>query len=153
MRGKATSAMARSSLVAAVLLVGLLAWLLRGQSVADTLQRWALPGTWAADCDQPASDAAPHMRLVLRPGGGATWERLPSPGGAAVVTGATIASDGTITLTIEMAPAQNRTVSLQRSGDRIRSLSDRVAGNDYSVRDGRFIRDGRETPWQIRCDG
>lgn len=155
---KATSAMARSSLVAFLLLVGLLAWLLRGQTVADTMQRWGLPGTWAVDCDQPLSDTAPRTRYVTRQDGGAVMERLytdPSRSAAGMVTGATIATDGTITLTIDVpASKQARIVSLLKSGNRIRALFDRVAGtDDYSIRDGRFTHSGIETPWQNRCDG
>lgn len=157
-KGKTTSAIAQTSLVAFLLLAGLLVLLLRGHTVADTMQRSGLPGTWAADCDQPISDTAPRIRYVMRPDGGAVMERLhadTSRNSTASITGATVAADGTITLTIDMGtPKEVRTISLHKVNNRIRSLSDRVAGAaHYDVRDGRFTRDGSETPWQTRCEG
>ncbi|HKU99596.1 MAG TPA: hypothetical protein VJR58_30160 [Vineibacter sp.] len=150
--------MARSSLVAFLLLVGVLVLLFRGQTVADTVQRWGLPGTWAADCDRPASDSAPRIRYAMDQSGSAVVEHLHADttrNSRASITGATIAADGTITLTIAMATPQSvRTINLHKAGNRIRSFSDRVAGAaNYDIRDGRFTSGGSETPWWTRCDG
>ncbi len=150
--------MAKSSVVAGVLLVGALALLMRGPSVTDTLQRWGLLGTWAADCGQPGRDVAPHTTYARRGGGNAVMERRygdSTRNDISAVGTAVIAADGTITLTLDVPGSkQTRIVSLVKSGDRIRTVSDRLVGvNGHTIRDGRFAHDGNETPWQSRCDG
>jgi hypothetical protein len=153
-----TSAMAKSSLVAGVLLIGAMALLMRGPTVADTAQRWGLLGTWAADCVRPASDDAPRTRYLRRDGGKAAMERRYADrarNDVSAVGTAVVGADGTITLTLDVPGSQQtRIVVLTKSGDRVRTMSDRVVGtNGHTVRDGRFVHDGRETPWQQRCDG
>jgi len=151
------SAMAKSSLIAGVLLVGVLLLLMRGPSVADTMQRWGLLGTWAVDCGQPGREGAPHTTYARRDGDKAAIERRyadPTRNDVSSIGTAVIAADGTITLTLDVpGSTQTRTVSLVKSGGRIRAMSDRTIGtNGYHVRDGRFAHDGTETPWHNRCD-
>src|SRR5262245_29213207 len=95
------SAMAKSSLLAGVLLVGAVALLMRGPTVADTLQRWGLLGTWAVDCDQPGSDGSPRTTYLRRDGGKAAMERRyadATRNDVGAIGTVVIGADGTLTL-------------------------------------------------------
>lgn len=151
-----TSAMAKSSLAAGVLLVGAVVVLMRSSGVGDTLERWGLLGTWASECGPPGADAPSLRTTYARRGGGATIERRrpdPAPTESGTVNTATIGGDGTLTLTVDLPSAGGvRVITLSRSGHRVRTMAERGSGG-YAIRDGRTVQDGSETPWQQRCDG
>ena len=61
--------------VVAILLVAFFTDGARAETVAETLARWGLLGTWATDCSRPPSQANHRLSYVARAGGRAFHER------------------------------------------------------------------------------
>jgi hypothetical protein len=140
----------------AVLLLSLAADAAKVQSIADTMAKWGALGTWATNCRQPPSMGNAYLRFV-RSGDRVSHERV-YPGGRDVqnVESATASRDGALELVATFTTVrQTRKWTLIKGPDgRIRTVANsRIDGTDYSVRDGRFVHSGAETPWLTRCDG
>jgi hypothetical protein len=72
------------------------------------------------------------------------------------VQAAAVGQDGALEVIVTFAAiGQTRKWRIVRGTDgRIRTMvNTRVDGSDYTVRDGRFIHNGAETPWLTRCGG
>ena len=123
------------------------------------LTRWGLAGTWAVRCDLPPSASNSHLRYVVEPDGrafhlrdlGDQYERDRSE-----ILAASIAADGAIHVTINFESLkQVRVVEFAKvagNPKQVRAISNRQVDGPYTVKDGRFTSNGRETPAQIRCD-
>jgi hypothetical protein len=138
----------------AVLLAALAADAAKVNTIADTMERWGALGTWASDCRRAPERDNSHLRFV-RSGDRVVHERL-FPGGrdAQEVQGAAVRADGMLDVVATFAAiGQTRKWTIARGPDgRIRTLiNSRVDGTDYTVRDGRFVHNGAETPWLTRC--
>ena len=125
------------------------------QSVQQVVSEFALLGTWAADCDQPA--ARNNIYTVYTLSGGSVrriYYDAPSKiaGDAIIISAARVSADQ-IVYDQELTDA-NRTrikVVLTRIGGRIKVwLSQRTDGQ-ILVQDGRVLSNGSESPWQSRC--
>ena len=125
------------------------------QSIAQTATRWGLVGSWRLDCKKPISNSNGDLAYVVRRGrlfhvrnfGGKRKDSSP-------VMAATIKSDGSIELLIKFdSLKQTRQFSMLKGADgRIRSLSNRDVDTDkYTVVKGKFVYNGKATPWQTRC--
>ena len=47
----------------------------QAQSIAETLSRWGLLGTWALDCSKPASSSNGYLSYAIRRAGQVSHER------------------------------------------------------------------------------
>jgi hypothetical protein len=127
-------------------------------TVAETLQQWGLIGTWSVDCSRPPSANHIHIRYVVWMGGKVMTERDyadPKRNDSNEVTGATINSDGSLTLVVDFKSlgGQIRTFALMRDRpDRLRAVWNHGPDGVYTVKDGRFTGNGNDTPWQFKCD-
>ena len=125
-------------------------------AVADTLAKWGLVGTWSVDCAGPPGRTNTHTTYTARPNRTAYYTRQWGDGGDTEpneIDTATIRDDGVLAMT-ETMPAfkQTREFWLLKGPDgRARALMNRQVGGDYTVRDGKFVSNGRETPWSSRC--
>lgn len=125
------------------------------QSAADNADRWGLIGTWrleGADCAAPIAPGSPDLIYVVRDGklfhdrdyGGA---RDSNP-----VTAAVIRGDGSLEVTARFSQQLRRFLFAKRADGLKRAMYNyNVATEEYSVRDGKFVANGNETPWQKRC--
>lgn len=126
-------------------------------SVADTVQKWGLIGTWSVDCSRPPSTNHIHIRYVVWMGGKVMTERDyadPQRNDSNEVTGATINADGSLTLVVDFKSlgGQIRTFALMRDRpDRLRAVWNHGPDGVYTVKDGRFTANGNDTPWQYKC--
>jgi hypothetical protein len=125
------------------------------QTVADTLQRWGLIGTWSLDCSKPASSGNGYLSYVARAGGKVAHERnFGDRSDSNDVQRASTGVGGMLDLVVHF-PGLNQTrkyTMLMGPDRRIRAMNNsRIDGTDQSITDGKFIHNGALTPWQTRC--
>ena len=144
------------------------------ESLAATLNQWGLIGTMAKDCAKPASPSNAHNSYIVRAEASVYYAPNYGRGNDSLnsfeVEAATIEPNGAIVLRETrseknlgkaqvMGPAGRFTDSnkprewtLTKGSDgRIRMMSNREVGGDYSVRDGKLVINGAETPWYTLC--
>ncbi len=126
------------------------------ETPARIAQAWGLIGSWSADCSLPPDrdrgtvltyEIGPDKRLALRRAFGDTTD------GADVVDAA-VSRDGLLNLRVVFSPlSETREYGLKRLADgTIRAIYNRNEKGEYTIRDGRFIRDNRPTPPQHKCE-
>jgi hypothetical protein len=71
------------------------------------------------------------------------------------VVGAAANPDGSLTLTVHFLRPKDdiRTLVLQKSGETIRPMLNRNAQNEYTIRDGAFVANGKPTSSLKKCGG
>jgi hypothetical protein len=145
------------------------------ESLAATLNQWGLIGTTAKDCAKPASPSNAYRSYIVRADGSVynapNYGRGNDSLNSFEVEAATIEPNGAIVLretrseknlgTAQvMGPAgrfaadssKPREMTLTKGSDgRIRLMSNREVGGEYSVRDGKLVINGAETPWYTLC--
>lgn len=144
------------------------------ESVAATLTQWGLMGTEAKDCSRPASPSNTYYSYVGRADGSAYYSRDFGVGNSSndsvELEAATIEPGGAIVLRLAssnktqgstqiMGPAGRFTSSnkpremsrIKGPDGRVRTMFNREVGGDYSVRDGKLVHTGAETPWYTSC--
>jgi len=144
------------------------------ESVAATLTQWGLMGTYAKDCSKPASPSNMYSSFVGRADGSAFQSRDFGVGNSSndsiELEAATIELGGAIVLrtassnkaqgsTQIMGPAGRATFSnkpreigqIKGPDGRVRTMFNREVGGDYSVRDGKLVMTGADTPWYTSC--
>jgi hypothetical protein len=125
----------------------------RAESVADTLVKWGIMGTWKVDCATPPSESdmlelyAPLGDGAVEVRDGGTWQD------ANPVRSAVINADGSLTVVIEFRRIKaTRENTLVKSANGKRTIENRaVDTSDYSVHEGKLTNSGRPTPWFKRC--
>jgi len=127
-----------------------------GQTIAETMHRWGLTGTWAIDCSQPPSRQNGYLSYVPKTGGGVSHRRDFGGGQADAfdIEWATIGADGMIELIVHFHSfSQTRKWSMMKASDgRTKTMvNSRTDSTDYSIRNGRFVQSGDDVPWQTRC--
>jgi hypothetical protein len=125
------------------------------QSVADTVSRWGLLGTWALDCTKPASGSNGYLTYVIRGGGRVSHERdFGDRRDANDVQQAKTRAGGALEIVVHFPQLkQTRKYTLIMGPDRrTRAMANsRIDGTEETIKDGKFIHNGAETPWQVRC--
>jgi hypothetical protein len=150
-----------SARLLACIVVGLLATLqapaASAQTVADTLERWGLLGTWAVRCDRPPTIGNSYLSYVKGGRGEVLHKRnFGSRRDSRKVLFATVSREGLLELVADFGMGVGlRRWSLIRAPDgRIRAMaSSRADGSGVTIRDGRFVIGGKTSPWMRRCDG
>lgn len=127
----------------------------RAQTVADTLTRWGLIGTWALDCSNPASESNGYLGYLSGSPGKVSHERdFGSKKDSNEVQRATTGRGGVLELIVNFSGLnQTRKYSLMMGPDgRTRAMSNsRADGTEQTIKDGVFTASGKPTPWQTRC--
>lgn len=125
------------------------------QTVAQTIERWGLAGTWSLDCSQPASRQNYYLSYVATADGRASHDRDFGDGkDSHAIQRATILPDGMIELTVHFKSfGETRKWRLVKSPDRrIKTMvNSNVDGGDFTIKDGKFVPSGAEVRWQTRC--
>jgi hypothetical protein len=124
------------------------------QSTVEAARQWGLLGTWAVDCDRPASRSNTYLIYVARDGRLFHDRNFGDSRDSSPIPTATIKSDQTLELVFDLQSiSQTRqAVFLKSSDGRYRSMSNRnVKTDEYSIRDGKFTSNGEPAPWITRC--
>jgi hypothetical protein len=146
------------------------------ESVAAMLNQWGLIGTTAIDCAKPASGSNAHNSYIARPDASVYNARNYGSGNDPLnsfeLEAANIEPSGAIVLRVTRSEktrgiaqvmgsagrftedsTKPREWTLTKGADgRIRMMSNREVGGDYSVRDGKLVTNGAETPWYTSCN-
>jgi hypothetical protein len=123
-------------------------------TAADAAARWGLLGSWKIDCSAPASVTNGELRFVVRNGALFHDRDFGQAKDSNRVVAANVRPDGAIDLVVEFATYRQRREFVFSKGDddRARTTSNRdVKTNQFSVAEGKFTQDGKDTPWQTHC--
>lgn len=126
------------------------------RQVADTVRAFDLIGSWSLDCARPAGRDNGYLNYEIRDPGIAMHVRhFGNADDEHEVLDARPVEGGGLELTVRFQfenGAQTRKWVLIKQGNRIRAISNvSVDNGSYSIRDGRFLHNGAESPWQNRC--
>lgn len=116
--------------------------------------KWGLLGIWKIDCDAPTSQSNWRLSYVVKAGRLYHDRNSGKSKDSSRVTKVTITDDGILEITVNFRSfKQVRHFGFIRGIDgRIRAMFNRnVKTNEYTVRDGRFLRNHQATRWQTRC--
>jgi hypothetical protein len=125
------------------------------QSVAETLGRWGLLGTWATDCGRPPSDRNTYLSYVAVGDGRVRHERNFGKGrDARDVRSAAIRPGGPIEIVADFGSlgGMRKWVMVKGVDGRIRTMANsKVDGTNASIMTGRFVGSGADAPWLSKC--
>jgi hypothetical protein len=125
------------------------------QSVAETLSRWGLLGTWALDCSKPASASNGYLSYAIRRAGQVLHERdFGDRQDVNEVQQAGMGLGGALELVVNFPGlSQTRRFTLVMGVDgRIRTITNSKAdGTEPTIKDAKFTTTGADSPWQVRC--
>jgi hypothetical protein len=124
------------------------------QTPAETAAEWGLLGTWRLDCSQPASPTDPDLTYVARNGALFHDRNFGSTKDSNPVLSATTTASGGIEILVKFDPPgrTRQWTSIKRADGRLRTVSNRnVDTDEYSIRDGKFVANGQDAPWQTHC--
>ncbi|MGJ4918478.1 hypothetical protein ACQR10_28170 [Bradyrhizobium sp. HKCCYLRH2060] len=127
----------------------------RADDTVEVARTWGLIGTWAADCSAPpvkgrgaiiSYEVTDDRHLIYR--------RDHDPSDVNQVASARVEADQTLVLSIVLPKArQTRENGITRTADGdIRSVFNRGEDDSYTIRDGRFVANGKPTPALRKCD-
>jgi hypothetical protein len=128
----------------------------RAETVAETLAKWGLLGTWAADCSRPATKDNSRLSYVARAGGRVIQQRdFGSGRDFREIRAAGLKPGGLIEVVADFGSlgGVRKWTIIKGADGRIRTLANsRVDGSDATITGGRFVvGSGAETVWQTRC--
>jgi len=125
------------------------------KSIRQTLETFHFFGTWAPDCDRPASPAnGVRTTSVTSEGQVKFIESLGenSEPNLYVVRTAKRIGSRSVVLRIELNGVTVQDLTMQRSGGQLRTMSNRrVADDKLLVKRGVVIGSRLKTPWLNRC--
>jgi len=124
-------------------------------STADIARDWGLLGTWAVDCSAPpVRGRGAIISYEITSDGSLIYRRDHDPSDINEVTSAHIEADETLVLSIVLPKAhQTRENGIAKTPDgSIRSVFNRGEDGSYTIRDGRFVANGKPTPLLRKCE-
>jgi hypothetical protein len=131
----------------------------RAETVAATMTKWGLLGAWSVDCAAAAgAGTAAKLRYVAKADGSVFhYRNFGDDSSSDKVKSARITPEDWLELKIffkEIAVGeQDRTFALKRIRTGvIQAMYNYNAKREYSVKDGKFTSNGKDTPLQHRCD-
>ncbi|NPU09977.1 hypothetical protein HL667_11360 [Bradyrhizobium sp. 83012] len=142
-------------LLAIILLASSFASAASADDAVDAARAWGLIGTWAADCSAPAvKGRGAIISYEVTSDGQLIYRRDHDPSDINEVASARIEPDQTLVLSIVLPKArQTRENGIVRTSDGgIRSLFNRGEDGSYTIREARFVANGRPTPALRKCD-
>lgn len=148
----------RNIFFAVILLAGVSASA-RAETVAATMTKWGLMGDWSVDCAAAAgSGTAAKLRYAAKPDGSVLhFRNFGDAKSSDKVKSVRITPEDWLELKIffkEIAVGeQDRTFALKRiQTGVVQAMYNYNAKREYSVKDGKFTSNGKDTPLQHRCD-
>jgi hypothetical protein len=126
------------------------------ESIAQTVSKWGLIGTWATDCSvPPGKNQTARMIYKTAPGGRVIHARnFGDRSDENEVVGATLSDDGTLNLRVVFRDfKQMREYGIIKQPDGgYRTMYNRNEKNEYVIADGKFTANGDPTRPLRRCD-
>jgi hypothetical protein len=137
-----------------------LVWLALGsaagaETLTATIINWGLLGSWAIDCSLPPDrDKGAVLTYEVKRDGRVMYRRnFGDAGDENEVVAASTDADGLLNIMV-FFPALHQTrefgLALQEDGS-LRAIFNRSERGDYTIRDGKFLMTGAQTPAQHRC--
>ena len=142
--------------IVASLVAGVHAPAATGQTVAATMERWGLLGTWAINCTRPPSMVNGYISYVRSWDGKILHVQGLDHWSSREIIAASVTPDGLIELVADFGEAVGvwRWRLVKGADGRVRAMaSSKIDGTGVTTRDGRSVHSGRETPWVSRCVG
>ena len=124
------------------------------ETAAETATSWGLVGLWRLDCGTPASRDDVDLRYVVRDGALFHERNWGDGQDSSPVISATLTPQGGIDVVLKLeSMSQTREFIVAKvDADHTRTVMSRnVDTNEYSIRDGTFISDGRPVRPLARC--
>jgi hypothetical protein len=124
-------------------------------SAADVARDWGLLGTWAVDCSAPpVRGRGTIISYEVTSDGTLVYRRDHDPSDVNEVAHARVEPDQTLVLSITLPKArQTRENGIAKTEDgSIRSVFNRGEDGSYTIRDGRFVANGKPTLALRKCD-
>ena len=142
-------------LLAIALLASSFASAAAADEAVDVARSWGLLGTWSADCTAaPVKGRGAIISYEVSADGNLIYRRDHDPSDINEVASARVEPDETLVLSIVLPKArQTRENGIVRTTDGgIRSVFNRGQDGSYTIRESRFVANGRPTPALKRCD-
>ena len=142
-------------LLAIALLASSFASAAAADEAVDVARSWGLLGTWDADCTAaPVKGRGAIISYEVSADGNLIYRRDHDPSDINEVASARVEPDETLVLSIVLPKArQTRENGIVRTTDGgIRSVFNRGQDGSYTIRESRFVANGRPTPALKRCD-
>ncbi len=122
------------------------------QGPAATLEAWGILGSWAPSCDRPPGEDNVYYIWGERSGEAFLQRKGGTFGDTNPITDARILPDGQLEYRVTFgAQAMINTWGKGEKG--IRIFTNRYESGQPTVRNGRLVHNGKDTPWHSRCDG
>jgi hypothetical protein len=145
-----------SRLVAAAML-----WIAAGsvataETLAATVTKWGLLGSWAIDCSlRPDRGKGAVLTYEIRQDGRVMYRRnFGDAKDENEVVGASIDEDGLLDIMV-FFPSLHETrafgLALDEEGS-LHAIYNRNQRGDYTIKDGKFVKTGAPTPAQHKCN-
>lgn len=125
------------------------------QNLAEAASRWGLIGTWALDCTKPASTTNGYLTFVIRRAGQVSYERdFGDRHDVNEVREVKTGAGGALEIVVHYPKLEQtrRLVLVMGVDGRTRTTGNSaVDGTAPTIKDGKFVANSSETPWQTRC--
>lgn len=126
------------------------------ETLAVTVEQWGLLGSWAVDCSaRPDRDKGALLSYEIRKDGRVMYRRN---FGEAMdeneIVSATVNAEGLLNVMVYfplLRQAREFGLLLQKDG-RLRAIYNRSERGEYTIRDGKYVATGAQTPAQQRCN-
>ena len=148
-------------MIARVLLAGLalVPWLspvATADTASDALAKFGLIGTWAADCQEPASLANPYVQFVAVPDGTVARQTLLGEGEAPVVNVIESAQAGSgdhLSTRERNSKGVVLQIDVAKVADGVRVMSSKRSDGREPIKNGILTGNGKPTPILKKCAG
>jgi hypothetical protein len=128
----------------------------RAETLAATVERWGLLGSWSVDCTLPPDrDKGALLTYEINKDGRVMYRRnFGEAKDDSEVVSATVNAEGLLNLMVFFPSLhQTREFGLHLAKDgRLRAIYNRSERGEYTIRDGKYVKTGAPTPAQQRCD-
>jgi hypothetical protein len=126
------------------------------ETLSATVEQWGLLGSWAVDCAaRPDRDKGALLTYEIRKDGRVMYRRnFGDAKDENEVVSATVNAEGLINLMVYFPSLQQTRefgLLLSKQGN-LRAIYNRSERGEYTIRDGKYVATGAQTPAQRRCD-
>lgn len=142
--------------IAAALLWGVSTSLAHAETLAATVERWGLLGSWSVDCTLPPDrDRGTVLTYEISKDGRVMYRRnFGDARDENEVVSATVNAEGLLNVMVFFPSLrQTREFGLMLSNDgNLRAIYNRSERGEYTIREGKYVKTGAPTPAQHHCD-
>lgn len=129
--------------------------LARAETLAATVERWGLLGSWSIDCAlRPDRDKGAVLTYEIRPDRRVMYRRnFGEAKDESDVVSATVSAEGLLNLVVFFPSLhQTREFGLLLKDGSLRAIYNRSERGEYTIEGGKYVKTGAPTPPQQRCD-